>query len=58
VVTQDDVQASLCLVTKTSPGCRGLFHPRGDKRKVTYANHVRCMVGEHTWIEHGKRVTC
>jgi hypothetical protein len=29
-VTQDDGRASLSSVTKTSPGCRGLFHPRGN----------------------------
>jgi hypothetical protein len=30
---------------KTSSGCRGMFHPRGDYWKVTYVDHVRCMVG-------------
>jgi hypothetical protein len=29
-VTQDDGRASLSSVAKTSPGCRGLFHPCGD----------------------------
>jgi hypothetical protein len=55
-MTQDDGRASVSLVTKTSFGCRGLFHPRGDKRKVAYVDHMRCMVRDPTWIEHGKRV--
>jgi hypothetical protein len=29
-VTQDDGWVSLSSVVKTSPGCRGLFHHRGD----------------------------
>jgi hypothetical protein len=29
-VTQDDSWVSLSSIVKTSLGCRGIFHPRGD----------------------------
>jgi hypothetical protein len=57
-VTQDDGQASLSSVAETLPGCRGLFHSCGDKRKVAYADHGRCMIWDHTRIERGKCVAC
>jgi hypothetical protein len=57
-VTQDDGRVNLSLVAKTSPGCRGLFHPCGDWRKVAYADHGRFMVWDHTQIKRGKRVAC
>jgi hypothetical protein len=57
-VTQDNGQASLSLVAKTSPLCRGMFHPRGDKRKVAHMDHVRCRVRDPMQIERGKRVAC
>jgi hypothetical protein len=57
-VTQDDGRASLSLVVKTYPECRGMFYPHGDYRKVAYVDHVRCMVQDPTQIERGKRVAC
>jgi hypothetical protein len=58
VVTQNDGQASLYLVVKTSSGWRGMFCPHGDLRNVAYADHVRCMVRDHAQIERGKYVVC
>jgi hypothetical protein len=57
-VNQDDGRASLSLVTKTSSGCRGPFHPHGDLQKVAYVDYVRYIIGDPTQIERGKRVVC
>jgi hypothetical protein len=58
VITQDDGWDNLSLVVMTYFGCRGLFHPCRDLRNVTYVDHERSMVQDHTQIKREKRVTC
>jgi hypothetical protein len=50
---------SVCLRSpRLLPGVGAMFHPRGDKQKVDYVDHVRCMIRDPTQIKHGKRVAC
>jgi hypothetical protein len=50
---------SVCLwLSRLLPGAGACFTFVGTSERLSYADHVRCMVQDHTQIKHGRHMAC
>jgi hypothetical protein len=45
-------------LSRLLPGVGACFNFVGTSERLSYADHVRCMVQDHTQIKRGERMAC